>query len=60
MGYTDLVSSGVTLNANTAATYNFAFDTPACMDGSPHITHMGLQLDATMDANDTAFNSSLS
>lgn len=53
MAYTDLVSSGVTLVADTATTYNFAFDTPIAADGSPHITHMGLQLDATMADNPT-------
>ena len=58
MAYTDLVSSGVVLTADAATTYNFAFDTPACMDGSPHITHMGLQLDAVMAADPT-LNSTL-
>ena len=44
MAYVDLVSSGVTPIAN-GGTYNFAFDTPVAADGSPHITHVGFQID---------------
>ena len=50
MAYNDLISSAVTLNADTAAIYSFAFDTPIAADGSPHITQIGFQLDATMAA----------
>lgn len=44
MAYVDLVSSGVTPIAN-GGSYNFAFDTPIAADGSPHITHVGFQVD---------------
>lgn len=50
MAYNDLVSSGLTLNEDTATVYSFAFDTPIAADGSPHITQMGFQIDATMAA----------
>lgn len=58
MAYTDLVSTGITLVADTATSYNFAYDTPIASDGSPHIVKMGLQLDATMADNPT-FTSTL-
>lgn len=50
MAYTELISSQLTLNADAATTYSFAFDTPIAVDGSPHITTMGFQIDAVMAA----------
>ena len=50
MAYVDLISTGVTIVPG-GTTYNFAYDTPVAADGSPHITMLGLQLDATMDAD---------
>lgn len=46
MAYTDLISSQTTAVVG-GATYNFAFDTPISADGSPHITHMGIQVGGT-------------
>ena len=43
MAYVDLVSTQLTPVAG-GATYNFSFDTPISMDGSPHITHIGFQI----------------
>ena len=54
MAYNELISSGVTLNADAATTYSFSFDTPIAADGSPHITQMGFQIDAVMAAAITA------
>mgnify|MGYP003634018849 CR=1 FL=1 len=48
MAYVDLVSTGVTPVAG-GATYNFAYDTPISADGSPHLTHIGFQIDWTLD-----------
>jgi hypothetical protein len=50
MAYNDLISSAQTLVADTATVYSFAFDTPIAADGSPHITQIGFQVDATMAA----------
>ena len=50
MAYNDLVSSGVTIATDDATIYSFAFDSPIAADGSPHITQLGFQLDATMAA----------
>jgi len=50
MAYSDLVSSGETVVADSATTYNFAFDSPISQDSSPHIVFMGFQLDATAAA----------
>lgn len=47
MAYVDLVSSQVT-PVQGGATYNFAFDTPISADGSPHITHIGFQIDGVL------------
>ncbi len=44
MAYVDLVSTGETVVAG-GATYNFSFDTPISMDGSPHLTHIGFQVE---------------
>ena len=44
MAYTDLISSQTTAVVG-GATYNWAFDTPVATDGSPHITHMGIQVE---------------
>ncbi len=52
MAYVDLVSTGVTPVAN-GSTYNFSFDTPISMDGSPHLTHIGFQMDATQSGVST-------
>jgi len=46
MAYVDLVSTQLT-PITGGATYNWAFDTPVAADGSPHITHIGFQLDMT-------------
>lgn len=48
MAYVDLVSTQVTPVAG-GATYNFSFDTPVSMDGSPHLTHIGFQIDGVVD-----------
>lgn len=44
MAYVDLISTNVT-PVSGGATYNFAYDTPISADGSPHITHLGFQMD---------------
>ena len=44
MAYVDLVSTQLT-PVQGGATYNFAFDTPISADGSPHLTHIGFQID---------------
>lgn len=48
MAYVDLVSTGLTPVAG-GSTYNFSYDTPISADGSPHLTHIGLQLDMTLN-----------
>lgn len=53
MAYVDLVSTGVTPVAG-GSTYNFAYDTPVSADGSPHITHIGFQMDMTVAAGGIA------
>tara|TARA_R110000824_G_scaffold140603_2_gene306690 strand:+ start:78 stop:1058 length:981 start_codon:yes stop_codon:yes gene_type:complete len=58
MAYVDLVSTGVTPVAG-GSTYNFAYDTPISADGSPHITHIGFQVDLTVAAGGLAANSTL-
>ncbi len=52
MAYVDLVSTGVTPVAG-GSTYNFSFDTPISMDGSPHLTHIGFQVDGKQDGVST-------
>ncbi len=52
MAYVDLVSTGQTPVAG-GATYNFSFDTPISADGSPHLTHIGFQIEGKMDALST-------
>ena len=47
MAYVDLVSTGLTPIVG-GSTYNWAFDTPISADGSPHITHIGFQMDLTL------------
>jgi hypothetical protein len=49
MAYVDLVSTGVTPVAG-GATYNFSYDTPISADGSPHLTHIGFQIDGVLAA----------
>ena len=55
MAYTDLVSTQTTMVAG-GATYNFSFDSPISADGSPHITHMGIQLNLTSALAQTITN----
>jgi len=47
MAYVDLVSTGLTPVAG-GSTYNFSYDTPISADGSPHLTHIGFQIDGTV------------
>ena len=47
MAYVDLQSTNVTPVAG-GATYNFSYDTPIAADGSPHLTHLGFQIDWTL------------
>lgn len=49
MAYVDLVSTGLTPVAG-GATYNFSYDTPISADGSPHLTHIGFQIDGVVNA----------
>ena len=58
MAYVDLVSTGVTPVAG-GATYNFAYDTPISADGSPHITHIGFQMDMTVAAGGLTVGSTI-
>jgi len=55
MAYIDLLQQNVTLAADAATTYNFSDTLPPSQDGSPHMTHLGIQLDGafsdTMVAN---------
>ena len=57
MAYVDLVSTGVAPVAG-GATYNFSYDTPISADGSPHLTHIGFQIDGTLAAGG-AFNATI-
>tara|TARA_R110001632_G_scaffold40180_1_gene100501 strand:+ start:8951 stop:9925 length:975 start_codon:yes stop_codon:yes gene_type:complete len=57
MAYVDLVSTGVTPVAG-GATYSFSYDTPISADGSPHLTHIGFQIDGTIAAAG-AFNATI-
>ena len=52
MAYVDLVSTGVT-PVQSGSTYNFSYDTPISADGSPHITHIGFQIDGKVAAGPT-------
>ena len=52
MAYVDLVSSGVT-PVQGGSTYNFSYDTPISADGSPHITHIGFQIDGAVATGPT-------
>lgn len=56
MAYVDLVSTGLTPVAG-GATYNFSYDTPISADGSPHLTHIGFQIDGNMAAPATYVSS---
>lgn len=47
MAYVDLVSTGLTPVAG-GSTYNFSYDTPISADGSPHLTHIGFQVDGVL------------
>jgi hypothetical protein len=49
MAYVDLVSTGLT-PVQGGSTYNFSYDTPISADGSPHITHIGFQVDGKVGA----------
>jgi hypothetical protein len=49
MAYVDLVSTGLT-PVQGGSTYNFSYDTPISADGSPHLTHMGFQIDGKVGA----------
>ena len=57
MAYVDLVSTGLTPIVG-GSTYNFSYDTPISADGSPHITHIGFQIDGTLAAAGV-FNSTI-
>lgn len=57
MAYVDLISTGVTPVAG-GSTYNFSYDTPISSDGSPHLTHIGFQIDGTL-AGGGAFNATI-
>ena len=59
MAYTDLISSQVTLIPG-GATYNWAFDLMAATDGSPHVTHLGVQLNMTQAGGVNVLNSGFS
>lgn len=58
MAYVDLISTNVT-PVSGGATYNFAYDTPITADGSPHITHLGFQMDMTFAAGAVVNNSTI-
>lgn len=57
MAYVDLVSTGLTPVAG-GSTYNFSYDTPISADGSPHLTHIGFQIDGTVGVG-PVFNSTI-
>ena len=63
MAYVDLLQQNVTLTTSDATTYSFSDTLPPSQDGSPHITHLGIQLDGlfTKAADPSAvLNSNLS
>jgi len=63
MAYVDLLQQNVTLTTAAPTTYNFSDTLPPSQDGSPHITHLGIQLDGlfTKAADPSAvLNSNLS
>tara|TARA_B100000902_G_scaffold395630_1_gene454637 strand:+ start:407 stop:1450 length:1044 start_codon:yes stop_codon:yes gene_type:complete len=45
MAYVDILQQDVTLAADTATIYNFSGTIQPAQDGSPHITHLGMQVD---------------
>ena len=45
MAYVDIIQQDVTLAADTATVYNFSGTIQPAQDGSPHITHLGMQVD---------------
>lgn len=47
MAYVDLQSTNV-IPISGGAQYNFSYDTPISQDGSPHLTHIGFQIDWTL------------
>ena len=53
MAYTDLVSSQTTVVQDDPTTYNFAYDLPAAVDGSPHVQQMGILLTGSFAATQT-------
>tara|TARA_R110002012_G_scaffold294693_1_gene490939 strand:- start:5532 stop:6566 length:1035 start_codon:yes stop_codon:yes gene_type:complete len=59
MAYVDLLQQDITLAANSSTTYNFSDTLPPSQDGSPHMTHLGIQLDGSFAAAAT-LNSNLS
>lgn len=58
MAYVDLVSTGVT-PVQGGSTYNFSYDTPVSADGSPHITHIGFQIDGAVTHSPTYVSAGL-
>ncbi len=58
MAYVDLVSTNLT-PVSGGATYNFAYDTPITADGSPHITHLGFQMDMAFAAGAVVNNATI-
>lgn len=45
MAYVDIIQQDVTLAADAATVYNFSGTIQPAQDGSPHITHLGMQVD---------------
>ena len=56
MAYTDLLQQDIILQANAATVYNFSDTLPPSADGSPHMTHLGIQLDGDFSALATLTN----
>tara|TARA_R100001591_G_scaffold81623_3_gene88471 strand:+ start:84 stop:1115 length:1032 start_codon:yes stop_codon:yes gene_type:complete len=59
MAYVDLLQQDITIAQDTATVYNFSDTLPPSQDGSPHMTHLGIQLDGAFAAAAT-LNSNMS
>ena len=49
MAYVDIIQQDVTLTADAETVYNFSGTIQPAQDGSPHITHLGMQVDGLFD-----------
>mgnify|MGYP003146790296 CR=1 FL=1 len=60
MAYVDILQQDVTLVSDTATIYNFSGTIQPAQDGSPHITHLGMQVDGVFTGGVAALTGNLS